>query len=541
VLFPNTELRSAFAQSADKESLTLCTRNAAPKSRTRIAYLWAWRVPNEAPPIAAMVGPVHLPLGSASSVAVSGPAKELERARDWKLVPVDGGAPVSVPVTAAATGLRIDLSGVKALPGDYRLTASWDWDPLSLGKLRLHPLPDLGHVEIAPESRDRLVEGSGTVPVKLMGADFEFVDKVAIRKAAAKSPQAALDFELPGGHRAGEQKTMTAEVDTAARGMYRLLLAQDDSKPHEIPLTVLPPLPKLSHLPLRVNVGEKAEPLHLEGSGLDRIDSVASGAGEIAGKVDGQGWSGNIHPKADLRVGDRFPLVLAVKGMSEPLTVPDAIEVVGRRPRIAEVRRSMPGNPGIELRPGELPAGTTVGMVLEVKGLGDGARSRLEVSCRSGDSRRPLAITPDESAGGASLSSAGSGELYLSFDPGSVGYAGCALMAAIAVEPEGRSDPVALGRVVRVPRLEQFTLTAESIGPGTYAGVLKGSDLDLVEKAGWDCDHGLPVDGIPTPVAGEPGRQTLRIAVPWPSPAPHAPLYVWLRGEEKGRKTPVAE
>src|ERR1035438_10054518 len=33
--------------------------------------------------------------------------------------------------------------------------------------------------------------------------------------------------------------------------------------------------------------------------------------------------------------------------------------------------------------------------------------------------------------------------------------------------------------------------------------------------------------------------QTLRIAMPWPSPTPKAPLFVWLRGETEGRATRV--
>ena len=33
--------------------------------------------------------------------------------------------------------------------------------------------------------------------------------------------------------------------------------------------------------------------------------------------------------------------------------------------------------------------------------------------------------------------------------------------------------------------------------------------------------------------------QTLRLVLPWPAPGPHAPLYVWLRGEQTGRKTAV--
>jgi hypothetical protein len=198
----------------------------------------------------------------------------------------------------------------------------------------------------------------------------------------------------------------------------------------------------------------------------------------------------------------------------------------------------MPGGLGVDLREEELPAGITLGMVLSVKNLR--GRPRVELGCEHDGLRHTLKLSPDETAGGAALSFAGPGELYLSFDPGAVGYAGCTISAVVITDPEGRSDPASLGRVVRIPHLDQFTLTSEATGPVSYAGILKGSDLDLVEKAGWDAERGLPVDAIPTPVPGEPSKQTLRISVPWPAPAPHAPLYVWLRGEGTGRKTAVA-
>jgi hypothetical protein len=54
---------------------------------------------------------------------------------------------------------------------------------------------------------------------------------------------------------------------------------------------------------------------------------------------------------------------------------------------------------------------------------------------------------------------------------------------------------------------------------------------------GWDAEHGVPVDSLPVPVAGDSQRQTLKVPVTWPSPAPRAPLYVWLQGEDKGRLT----
>lgn len=124
-------------------------------------------------------------------------------------------------------------------------------------------------------------------------------------------------------------------------------------------------------------------------------------------------------------------------------------------------------------------------------------------------------------------------------DPGTVGYGGCRLAATVVAEPEGRSDPFVLGRVTRIPRLDKFILTTEKIGESSYAGIVEGRDLDVIERVGWDSQQGTPVESIPTPVLGDSSRQTLHIVLPWPAPGPHAPLYVWLRGEHNGRKTVV--
>ena len=60
-LFPNTEFRSAYAQSAGAGVMAFCAKNAAAKSRTRTAYLWAYRVPGLALPSVALAGPSFLP------------------------------------------------------------------------------------------------------------------------------------------------------------------------------------------------------------------------------------------------------------------------------------------------------------------------------------------------------------------------------------------------------------------------------------------------------------------------------------------------
>ena len=551
--FFDAEFRSAFAQSGDKDGLMLCAKASALKARTRIAYLWAYRVPNLDLPVVSVTGPTHLPVGLASTIkltATKGAVKQLEKARDWHLVAQAGGAsiPVVFHLAHEPDSIEIDLTHAKLQPGDYHLAASWDWDPLEIaGTLHLHPLADFSHAQLAAESREKLIEGSGTVSAKLTGADFEFLEKASVAKAATRPPKPAeAHFVLPLGSRAGMQNTVAVELDTAARGAFVLSLTQSGGHSHEIPFTVLPPNPAISHLPVRVNQGETTQPLRLQGSGLERVETVSSKAGEIKGAIGGSDWIGAIWLKPGPKVGESFAISLKVKGLETPLTVADAIKVFGPRPVVTGVRKAVPDTLGLAIRPDELPVGITVGVSLEVRQFHDSSanategRPRVELGCQSDGLRKPLTLSPDDHVTGAALSMAAPGLLFLSIDPGAVAYPGCLLTAAVDAEPEGRSDAFTIGRVIRIPRLDQFTLTNEQLDPSTYVGILKGRDLDVIEKTGWDAHHGLPVSSVPTPVPGDPSTQTIRIALPWPAPAPHAPLYVWLRGEEEGRKTTVS-
>jgi hypothetical protein len=548
-LFPATDFRSAFAQNSDGATLAFCAKTTTPKSRTRLAYLWAYRLPQSKVPAVALAEPAVVPAGSRSTLKLrvqeGAIAKNLSRAREWRLVPAGGGK--AIPITVSAIGadsLAVDLSKSEAPPGAYRLAATWDWDPLSLGPVHIRPYADFLHVRLASRCSDELVQGRGIVAVQLTGADFEFVEKASLENAKDRRPNPVpVHFELPRGPRAGDEESMEVEIDTAAAGSYRLLLAQSDGETHALPIAILPPNPKITNLPLRINVGETGEPIMFQGTGFDRIESVTSDAGAVSGTAGDGNWSGTIHPRPLIKPGEKYSLTMHIRGLEAPLTVEDAFEVVGPRPSITAVRRSVAANFGIEVRGDELPAGTVAGLVLDVEHLHDGAvRPQVQLGCRSGDLRRAMSLAPDEPAtGGASVSFAGSDALYLSVDPGAVGFPGCELAATVRVSPEGASDPKPLGRVVRLPRLEQFTVTSEEQAPNTYVGVLRGRDLDVVARAGWDAQHGVPVDAIPTPVPGDPGEQTLRIAVPWPAPAPHAPLYVWLRGEDSGRRTSVTE
>ncbi len=544
-LFPNTEFRSLLAQSAENDSLSLCTKNAAPKAKTRIAYLWAYRVPQLKKPAVSLTGTSRLPLGSKSTLAMNlgkgSTLQELEHARDWRLTPVSGGSSIPVgirPTTAAA--LEIDLSKTKTPVGDYRLNATWDWDPLPIaGTLHLNSYADFTHVTLAPQEHDKLVEGNGDVALTLSGVDFEFLEKVALEASTRNAKPQEVDFTLPLGKRAGPQNTVTVDIDTPKQGPYRLLLTQSDGVAHAAPVTVLPPNPKISNLPIRLNTGETREAIRMQGTGMDRIEEASSEAGAITGAQEAQGWSGEIALKAGLVKGQRFPLLLKVKGLDNPITVPDAIEIVGPRPGILSVQKSPTGDLKIEIAADELPAGTAAGLALTVNHLHDAARPRLELGCEGGELRQSLTLSAGEVSGKTSLAFAGPGALYLSVDPGVVGYAGCHLEATVILDPEGRSDAFALGRVIRIPRLEKFTLTTEKAGDSSYAGILEGRDLDVIERVGWDAQNGVQTESIPTPVPGDPSRQTLRVVLPWPAPGPHAPLYVWLRGEQTGRKTDV--
>lgn len=544
-MFPNTEFHSAFTQAADNGHMALCTKKVEQKSKTRIAYLWAYRVPKYKKPTLSVDGSPHLAQGSKSMITVrfaqGSTPKEFEFARDWRLTPVSGGASLPVEVTpGAAESLTIDLSKPRPPRGGYRLEALWDWSPLTVaGTVHVDPYDDFAHITVAPGERDKLVESDRPITVKLTGADFEFLDKAALESSSAEPKPAEVGFTLPVGKRRGSQNSVKLNLGAPKQGSYRLLLAQSDGVEHAIPITILPPSPQISNRPVRVNLGETRKMIHFQGTGLERIEAVSSKAGEITGAPDAQGWSGEIALTTDVVKGQRFPVMLKVQGLDDPVTIADAIEIVGPRPQIRSVRKSLVGGLGIEIADDELPVGAPVGLVFTVDRVKSGARLQLELGCETGGLRQLLKLSPGEASLGANLTFAGPEALYLSVDPGAIGYAGCGLAARLIQDPEGRSDPLAIGRLIRIPHVDRFTLTTEKVGDATYTGILEGHDLDVIEKTGWDADHALAVQSIPTPLPNDPSRQSLRVLLSWPAPAPHAPLYVWLRGESSGRKTTV--
>jgi hypothetical protein len=472
-------------------------------------------------------------------VAKAATWKHLDRARDWQLVSSIGKG-YMVPVTVAAgKGLSLNLTKVALPAGAYKLKAGWDWDSFEVGgEVQAAPLAAFAEAKVSTASQDKLITASGLVRATLEGADFEFVEKVALRKAdEERTAPKELVFTLPLGKRAGPQQSVEVEIDTTklTAGLYRVLLTQSDGKAHSITMRVLPPHPRIANLPLAANTGEPSQTVVVRGSGLDRIEQIQSERAEIAMAPGGTSTErvATVRLSSGANKGDHADLDLKVEGVHQRLRLIGALAVLGLRPKITSVNASLPEELSVALKAAELPAGAVVSFSMQVENLA----SDPVVQLRCGSNGPPFSVRAGEKRGSARLELAGQGLLFLSVDPAAAGQPGCVLTASVETAPEGASDPATLGRLVRLPRIKSFVLTDEKLASGVYAAVLKGEDLDTLEKTGWNSQAGLAVKDLPKPVAGEGHEQTLRVALPWPSPTPHAPLYVWLRGENAGRAT----
>lgn len=542
MMFPGTDFRSAFVQEAPEHTMTLCAMRRPPKSRSRPAYLYAVRVPDADPPRIELDGPVHVAAGAAAEIRVKagleGLWDRLRSAADWRLEPAaDGKAgDVTVKPLPEREALRIDLRQGEWKPGVYRLSARWDWDRFqAAGDITVHQIdPSAGPAVADQRSRDRLVYGSGPVEVLLTGCDFQFIESAELRAESGGAEAVKLPMEFPSAAPPGPKHELTVTVDTSSvlPGRYRIALTFPGGIVKDTPIRVLPPHPTLAGLPLRVNQGEPEQVLAVSGQGLERIESLRAERAELS--LTGGRLTVRLSPEA--RKGDRLAIRMKVEGVSEEVPAPGALEVIGPRPRIGSVQRSLAGELGVALRDGELPAGSLVSLSLQVGPLE--SQPEIILACR--EETLTLQRQTARIAGSGPeprLRITGSGTLFLSFDPGLVGQAGCTLTVTAGTEAQGAGEPYVLGTVVRLPRIDEFALTGEPAGDGRFWAEVKGEELELIERAGWEGESGIPIGALPTPVAGGGQKQLLRFPMPWPSPAPHAPLSVWLRGDREGRVT----
>jgi hypothetical protein len=142
-------------------------------------------------------------------VEVSDPAwKYLDRAREWALVNQEKKFPITVVKLGNQHALELDLTKANLPPGEYDLTGLWDWSPLRIyGAVHVMPLSDFQAAHVDPASQDHLLAKSGKTPVTLTGSDFEFAEKVELKKLHDEFAVAeSVRFVLPKGLRTGPQE-----------------------------------------------------------------------------------------------------------------------------------------------------------------------------------------------------------------------------------------------------------------------------------------------------------------------------------------------
>ncbi|HYI97955.1 MAG TPA: hypothetical protein VEX68_30735 [Bryobacteraceae bacterium] len=546
LLFPDADFRSAYSQPSADSAVSLCTGRDPYKSRKRLAYLWAIRIPDSGPPKLTVTPPNHVPAGLKSFVSMGVPEGQWKlagRIRNWSLVSQTGSVtPVQVTPVTDQPRLEINLSGTSIGPGKYTLSGSWDWDSFrASGEIYVDELGKFGSARLTPTSQNRLQQHSGKQLIHLTGADFQFVEKAAIVKKDDKYVQpTSVPFSLPHGRRKGPQNTLEVQIDAThmAAGDYSLLLSQADGKPHPVDVQVLPEPPKIEHLPIILNERERDQKFTLRGNELNSITGLAADGLRFELKDGDQGQrerAVHVVPSRDFKEGETLDLSVSIKGFAHPVVLAGALRFAGPRPRIRSADPSLPSDLQIKLRAGELPAGVQIGVMMQVTAAG--SEPSVTLSCRNA-----RASTVKVQAGmekeRVKLNKMHEETLFLSLDPG-VWPGGCLITAVLEDGRGSASPPFEIGRVLRLPRIDDFKLTEESVGEGIYVGILTGNDLELVGKTGWDANSGHDVLGLPAPITGEGSKQSLRIPVPWPSPTPRAPLFLWFRGEQEGRATTI--
>jgi hypothetical protein len=547
IAFPNTEFLSSFSQpmpdsSGGNDGLGLCGKTGSTPPHTRIAYLWATRIPNASPPAIEIGEENSLPEGVKSPLPVSlsqAGWKIIDRARDWSLKPASGGKVPTIKVQKLGeTGkLELDLSGV--MPGRYILQGNWDWDRFqSSGAIDVRPLSDFKSAHVVPTSQDRLVASTGKVPITLDSGgetgDFEFVTKVQIEKVHDEfAMPASVPFVLPEGLRRGPQQHVDLQIDTANLdpGQYKLILSQVDGTAHDVAVELLPAPPSLVNLPMVINEGVQQADFVLKGLHLDLLTrlEVSKGSVQLAAPAPGQTERKvTVRMANDLGAGTSLALLAYMKGRSQPLTFSDAIRIAGPRPRITQVTLGRPPNQLIQLAADELPGGAFLSAMMIVDHLQSNSAIKLSCIPSNGD------VTAPGGAGWGSVrvQQLTGNQVFLSFD--SSGWPdGCVLQALVSNGNEGDSPPYKIGRVVLLPAVESFDVTGDAAD--SFHATLTGQNLETIEKLGWSPDQSQPVETLPLPTA-DGQKQKLDTPIP-PPPDSGAQLFIWLRNETKPRMT----
>lgn len=543
IAFPDTQFRSSFAETLPKSALNLCGQTGAAPPHTRVAYIWASRIPNTPAPAIRIEKANFIPAAQKSPVPVEVPDPEwkyLQRARDWVL---ENDKSQKHPVTVLKLGnqraIEIDLTKATLAPGDYHLAGYWDWTPFHAeGDVHVRPLSDFKQARLTPASQDVLVAKGGKIPVTVAGTDFEFTTNVEVKKLGDEfaTPQ-PIPFLLPKGLREGPQERMDVQIDThdLDPGEYALLIAQQDGKSQPVDFKILPNPPKIDNLPILANQGIATQHYVLKGERLAELAKLdAPNAILDLGAVTDGGAERNltVQLQSNPQPGTAVAVRAYIKDRSEPLTFQDALEITGPLPVIASSKLSLPGGLTIATNPNEFPAGYNLTAMLDVKNIA--RSSTLRLACEDGDT--PAAtLRIGEQTATYSLQQLSQDQLFLSFDTSGL-PAGCSLGAMIDSGRAGKSQAFILAHIVRLPRIDSFNAATDPAPSGMHVYTLTGRNLEMIEKAGWDQTTGVEVPALPVPIPGEGQKQSLSINLPEQS-GPPANLYLWLRGDTAGRAT----
>jgi hypothetical protein len=545
-LMPDSEFRAVYAETTEVDGLALCAQKQIGKSKNRIVYMWGYKPVNSGAPKLSVPQLIYFPSGARSTFSMRIAAPDdwalTNNVHDWALASASTNKEIPVRVRPAARGwMDIDLRKTVINPGAYKLKGRWDWDTVVVeGDLHVSPLGDMKLAHVTAESQLHLVEGTGMIPFELEGTDFEFVEHVTLKRAGALgAANTELEYRLPAGWRAGPQNKLELEIDGSRyrSGDYLLAMQQSGGSSKDVPMTIMPPLPRISGLPLRLNSGEPRQQITLRGSGLDRIESFESDGVkfELAPAATDTQRDVTVLLASNNTTGLRIPAAYRLTGLSTPIRLPVAFQVAGPKPRLASATAGAPDDQPVAMRDGEVLAGSIASFTLKAENADAPATLNIECS-EPGLQIQPLKIRLGERRADAKLGSIGAGTWFVTFDPGTVGQSGCTLNGTIETDASGRSASLALGKVVRLPRMDNLVWTDEK-SQGGYAAVLHGTDLETIERIGWDAQNGVPVTAVPK-TTGD--KQSLKLTLPWPPPSPLAPLQIWLRGDPQPRTAKVA-
>jgi hypothetical protein len=545
IAFPDTQFRASFAQpvAASKTAVNLCGQQGPLPPHTRAAYIWANRVPNVPPPAIHIGDANFIPPNQRTPVPieVGGAAwKYVDRAREWTLVGNQKKYPISAVKLGNPQALELDLTQANPPEGDYKLTGVWDWTPFeATGTVHVVPLDDFTKVHLDPASQDRVLAKSGKIPVTLRGGDFEFATKIELQKTNDEfaTPE-TVRFLLPKGLRKGPQDHLDAQLDTEHLdpGSYQLLISQQDGKSHRVDFKVLTNPPRIDNLPILINQGVSTQHFVLKGERLEQVSRL-----EAPGVVFDLSPPGvnqtersvTVELKSSPQPGTPLPVTAHLKDRNEPLELSGGLEITGPLPVIASSKLSLPKGFAIQVRSNEFPAGYTLSAMLDVKNIE--RQSVLQLACADGVGT-PVSLHLGEQSRDRNLQQLSADQLFLAIETDRL-PAGCSLQAVIDNGRGGRSKPFTMAQIVRLPQIDTFVLADADPPGGTHQYEIRGQNLEMIEKLGWEKSIGVPVPALPTPLSGPGLKQSIQVGLP--EPVRDASLYIWLRGDQEGRETGI--